>query len=168
MHDPQNSVGSFSANSPTSSNGFSRPVSSGVPEASTNAAAHGTRPGSYVHSATHGGHDAFLNPPAKANNKAAMIGGIAVGAGLLVVGAGLFLGGTSRSPAPATAAPANDFFTQQRQVMNEAMDMARQAQQMQREHLERMRQAMEESREDYRPSDGWASSGSDWPNSSGQ
>ncbi|HPO92424.1 MAG TPA: hypothetical protein PL072_03025 [Phycisphaerales bacterium] len=97
-----------------------------------------------------------------------MIGVIAVGVGLLVVGAGNFLGGTLRLPAPATAAPANDFCTQQRQVMNEAIDMARQAQQVQREHLERMRQAMEESREDYRPSDGWASSGSDGPNSSGQ
>ncbi len=54
MPDPQNSVGSLSANSPTSSKGFSRPASPGAPEASTNAPINGTRPGSYVHSATHG------------------------------------------------------------------------------------------------------------------
>jgi hypothetical protein len=103
-------------------------------------------PGSVYPQAEH-----FAQPNPAQSNQAVMVGGIAVGVGLLVVGLGFFLGGSSgSSPASANAvpaAPATNYFTEQQKLMREAMDMAKEAQQLQRERMDNLRREMEMERE---------------------
>ena len=101
-------------------------------------------PTARTQSPTAGSFSSWTDDPAPVqpnNSKAILFGAIIVAGALFAIG---FLTRGTAQPAQATAAPVGNYFTEQQQMMREAMDMAREAREAHREHMQMMRQLWEQ------------------------
>ncbi len=93
-------------------------------------------------------YDELGLPPSPGMNK--LYVGIGI-CSLALVGFGVFKSLTATPEASAPKPQVESIWSQQQQVMRDAMDMAREAQQLQREHMEQMRREIEMAEFGYVP-----------------